>query len=329
MPNLVPGELFQALIDSCRKSTDAVLYMEGRNPYSLSLNGKACALFVANVSHTRRTDPDEFRIQCPGNLPDQLGNRRSLGERVCILGYHAESGVFSAWDPRLFLERSRRTQRFSMYTRLSGLMRASREGFARYIDTGGQNALQFRSEYLGLYIENAEIIHEATNQALQKIVDVYGSTQLGTTPKRRVVVAKRKVEMTHVQYVRNPQFRQEVLSAYGNRCAMCRVQLELIEAAHLVPHAHPKGLDVVGNGVALCALHHKSLDSGLLYIDSDYSIRMNEARYKYLQKMKLTEGIRTYRRYLRPSIDLPRDSKQHPLKENILLGNQLRGIGVD
>ena len=302
--------------------------MEGQNPYRLSLNGKSCALFVANVSHAGRTDPDEYRIQCPGDLPDQLGDRESLGDRVSILGYHAETGVFSAWDPELFLTRSRKTRRFSIYTRLSGLRRASRHSIARYIDEDGQIVLLFRSEYLGLYLQNASILHRATSRALESVVDVYGSTRLGTAPKRRVLVARRRVEMTHVQYVRSPQFRQEVLSAYGNRCAMCRVQLELIEAAHLVPHAHPKGLDVVENGVALCALHHKSLDSGLLYIDSDYSIKINDDRYKYLLKVKLTDGIGKYRRYLRPRIDLPRDSSQHPLMDNILLGNQLRGIGV-
>ena len=329
MPNLAPGELLQALIDSCRKSTDAVLYMGGRNPYRLSLNGKACALFVANISHASRIDPDEYRIQCPGDLPDLLGSRDSLGDRICVLGYHAESGVFSAWDPSIFLARSRMTQRFSLYTRLSGLRRARREKFARYIDAGGQIVLLFRSEYLGLYIQNADILHRASNKALHDIFDIYGSTRVGTAPRRRVTVAKRRIQMTTVQYVRSPQFRQEVLSAYGNRCAMCRVQLELIEAAHLVPHAHPKGLDIVENGVALCALHHKSLDSGLLYIDGDFSINMNDARYRYLLKANLTDGIRRYRRHLRPNIDLPRDSSQHPLRENILLGNQVRGIGID
>ncbi len=329
MPTLSAGELLQALIDSCRRSTEAVLYVEGRNPYRLSINGDTCTVFVANISHTSRSDPDEYRIQCPGNLPTQLGRRSAQGESICILGYHAESGAFSAWDPALFLRRSRRTRRFSLYTRLSALQSASTKGFDKYVDTGGQTVLMFRPDYLGLYIENVDFIHRATDRAIQNIVDVYGSTPVGTVPERRVMVARRRVRLTHTQYARSPHFRQEVLSAYGNQCAMCRLQLELVEAAHLVPHAHPKGLDVVENGVALCALHHRSLDTGLLYIDGDYRIRLNQARYKYLNKVGLTNGIRRYRRNLRPSIDLPREYSQRPLRENILLGNQLRGIGVD
>ena len=220
-------------------------------------------------------------------------------------------------------------QRFSIYTRLSRIWNAHSDGIAKYVDSDRQTVLLLRFEYLSLYLENSEFIHNATDTALRNIVGVYGETRPGTVPVRRVFVGRRKIEVTHVQYGRSPQFRQEVLSAYGNRCAMCGVQLELIEAAHLVPHAHPKGIDVVENGVALCALHHRSLDTGLLYIDSDYSIQMNDVRYRYLARTKLTEGLSRYKRYLSSEIALPGDTSKHPLKDNIVLGNRLRGIGVN
>ena len=329
MVSFTSGELLQVLIDSCRKSTESILYLNGQNPFKLSLNGNTCRVFIANISHTSRIDPDEYRIQCPGDLPDRLEASKARGETICVLGYHAESGVFSAWDPRLFLKRSRRSQRFSMYTRLSGLWSASKEGFARYVDSDDQTVLMFRSDYLCLYVENSDFIHGAGNSELQEIVTVYGSTPIGSIPKRRVEVAKRRIKVTHTQYARSPRFRHEVLSAYDNRCAMCQIQLELIEAAHLVPHSHPKGLDIIGNGVALCALHHKALDSGLLFIDVDYSIKVNQARYSYLVKMNLMDGLKQLNRYLNPSIDLPHEVSQHPLKVNIALGNQIRGIGID
>ena len=329
MPMLSAGELLQAFIDSCRRTTDAVLCVEGRNPYRLSLNGDTCTVFIANVSHASRSDADEYRIQCPGELPSRLSRRSTQGEAICILGYHAESGAFSAWDPALFLQRSRTTRRFSLYTRLSSLHRASANGFDRHVDAGGQTVLLFRQDYLALYIENVGFIHRATDRALKSIVDLYGSTPVGTVPRRQVTVARRKVRLTHTQYARSPHFRQEVLSAYGNRCAMCRLQLELVEAAHLVPHAHPEGLDVVENGIALCALHHRSLDTALLYIDGDYQIRLNHTRYRYLRKVCIANGIKLLKRNVRKMLDLPRLVSQHPRRENILLGNRLRGIGID
>ena len=328
MATLDSGELLHALMDSCREYTGDISYIEGRNPYNLSLNGRDCVVFIANITHARRADLDEYRIQCSGDLPSQLAVSHSQGKIIAILGYHAESRAFSAWDPTLFINRNPNTQRFSMYTRLSDLKRASQEGFARYIDAENQTVLLFRSEYLGLYIENSDFIHKATSRSLQKIVSVYGSTPIDTAPRQRITVARRRIRVTHTQYARSPRFRTEVLSAYDNHCAMCEVQLDLIEAAHLVPHSHPSSTDTVANGVALCALHHKSFDTSLVYIDEDYNIKINDIRYKYLVKIDLSAGIRRFRGNLNGRLTLPKDSSNYPLKSNIILGNRIRGIDI-
>ena len=329
MPFLSAGELLQAVIDSFRHRTEAVLYVEGHNPFTLSVNGHYVTLFVANVSHAHRSDSDEYRIQCPGNLPAGLAIHRANGQSICILGYHADTDTFNAWDPERFLQRSTHTRKFSLYTRLNNLSQASTEGFAIYRDSTGQNVLSFRSEFLGLYVGNTEPMHQATQRALRSIVRAHRETRLGFVARKFVTVAKRRIEVTHSQFARNPQFHQTVLDAYENRCAMCEIQLELIEAAHLVPHAHPNGLDVVSNGIALCALHHKSLDTGLLYLDADYHIRMNAVRRGYLVRIERLGGVQQFRRLLRPIISLPQNPSDYPLRENIELGNQLRGIGVD
>ena len=342
MPFLSAGELLQAVIDACRHRTEAVLYLDGRNPFSLSIDGRSITLFVANVSHTRRRDPDEYRIQCPGGLPEELAMHKANGQEVCILGYSSDSDTFSAWDPNMFVRRSQRTQRFSLYTRLTNHERASSNGFAIYRDSAGQNVLSFRSEFLGLYVANTELMHRATERALHRIVCVHRASRSGAISRSFVTVARRlchcckTIDVTQSQYARSPQFRQAVLEAYENCCAMCGLQLELIEAAHLVPHAHPNGLDIVPNGIALCALHHKSLDTGLLYldtgllyIDANYCIHINAVRQRYLARMRRTGGFRRFRRQLRPMITLPQDPNEFPLRENITLGNQLRGIEVD
>ena len=288
MPLLSSGELLQAVIDACRHRTESVLYLDGRNPFSLSIAGQNVTLFVANVSHTRRSDPDEYRIQCPGDLPEELAMRKSNGQEVCILGYRSDSDTFSAWDPNMFVHRSRGTQRFSLYTRLTNHSRAGRNGFAIYRDSAGQKVLSFRSEFLGLYVDNTEPMHRATEKSLRRLVRVYRGSRSGAISKSSVTIAKRRIDVTHSQFVRSPQFRQAVLDAYENSCAMCGLQLELIEAAHLVPHAHPSGLDIVSNGIALCGLHHKALDTGLLYIDTNYCIQINAVRRKYLVRMRRT-----------------------------------------
>lgn len=71
---------------------------------------------------------------------------------------------------------------------------------------------------------------------------------------------------------RDPLFRKRVLDAYKERCSVCDLDIRLgdrllgVEAAHIRWHSHG-GPDDVTNGLALCLLHHKSLDSGALGLE--------------------------------------------------------------
>lgn len=70
-------------------------------------------------------------------------------------------------------------------------------------------------------------------------------------------------------------FRERVLSAYREQCALCRLRhAELLDAAHIIPDGEPGGEPVVANGIALCKFHHAAFDRFFLGIDPDYSIRV-------------------------------------------------------
>lgn len=328
MANLNRNDLLYALIDAFRMYTEAVLFAGGTNPYDFSLNEEPATVFIGNIHFAARSDSDEFRIQCPGDLPETLSTHVDEGRKVLILGYFSDLEIFSAWDPERFVNRNTRIQRFSIYTRLSKLTEARERGFSTYIDSYQQNIVMFRPEFIGLYVENANTLHEASAGELQKLVSFYEPSEPGKQPRRRVTINKRRIEVTHTQYVRSPQFRAMVLGAYRHRCAICGLQLELIEAAHIVPHAHPQGLDVVENGVALCALHHKSFDMGLLYFDDSYSVLLNPGRLDYLRKVGKNIGLKSYVKSLRTRLVLPSQEREYPSRQNIVLGNQLRGINV-
>ena len=85
-------------------------------------------------------------------------------------------------------------------------------------------------------------------------------------------------------------FRERVLRAYREQCAICRLHHdELLDAAHILPDGHPKGEPIVPNGLALCALHHAAFDRNILGIRPDLIV---EVRTDILQEK---DGI------LRPS----------------------------
>lgn len=85
------------------------------------------------------------------------------------------------------------------------------------------------------------------------------------------------VRSTSSRLPRPPGFRDEVLRAYEHRCAICGFQALLdgtaigVEAAHVRWHAY-EGPSVIENGLALCVLHHKFFDLGVLGIAPERTI---------------------------------------------------------
>lgn len=79
---------------------------------------------------------------------------------------------------------------------------------------------------------------------------------------------------------RDPRFREDVLLAYESRCAMCGWDGSLggdavgVEAAH-IRWFTIDGPDELANGVCLCALHHKLLDTGAIGLTPDLTIAVS------------------------------------------------------
>ncbi|WP_067480867.1 phosphorothioated DNA-binding restriction endonuclease [Actinomadura hibisca] len=79
---------------------------------------------------------------------------------------------------------------------------------------------------------------------------------------------------------RDPEFRARVLDAYDHRCAFCGYNGWLggasvgVDSAHLRWHAHG-GPDDLGNGLCLCALHHRLLDRGVLGLTGERTIAVS------------------------------------------------------
>jgi putative restriction endonuclease len=70
-------------------------------------------------------------------------------------------------------------------------------------------------------------------------------------------------------------FRDRVLKAYREQCAVCRLRhTELLDAAHIIPDSDPEGEPRVSNGLSLCKLHHAAFDQQLLAIRPDLSIEV-------------------------------------------------------
>jgi len=77
------------------------------------------------------------------------------------------------------------------------------------------------------------------------------------------------------QRMHQQEFRQRILRAYREQCAICRLRHEeLLDAAHILPDGHPRGEPVVPNGLALCKLHHAAFDRHVLGVRPDLTVEL-------------------------------------------------------
>jgi putative restriction endonuclease len=70
-------------------------------------------------------------------------------------------------------------------------------------------------------------------------------------------------------------FRERVIRAYEERCALCRLRhRSLLDAAHITPDREDAGEPVVTNGMALCKLHHAAFDQFFFAVTPDYKVEV-------------------------------------------------------
>lgn len=72
-------------------------------------------------------------------------------------------------------------------------------------------------------------------------------------------------------------FRENVLLAYDNRCAISGLPVkQLLDAAHITPDSEADSSTDVTNGIALSKIHHRAYDSNLIGISPDLKIFVSE-----------------------------------------------------
>lgn len=75
--------------------------------------------------------------------------------------------------------------------------------------------------------------------------------------------------------VHQRSFRERVLLAYQNQCALCRLKhIELLDAAHIIADKDEEGDPIIQNGLALCKIHHAAFDNNFIGISPDYIIKI-------------------------------------------------------
>jgi putative restriction endonuclease len=110
-------------------------------------------------------------------------------------------------------------------------------------------------------------------------------------------------------------FRERVLSAYQNHCALCNLKhRELLDAAHIIGDKEGLGDPIVKNGLALCKIHHAAYDQNILGINPDYKIKIRQDILLETDGPMLKYGIQLLEN---KSLILPKDLKNWPDKNRL------------
>ncbi len=95
------------------------------------------------------------------------------------------------------------------------------------------------------------------------------------------------------QRVHQRSFRERVLRAYQEQCALCRLRhTELLDAAHIIPDGEPDGEPIVPNGLALCKLHHAAFDNYILGIRPDHVVEIRHDILEEFDGPMLQHGLK-------------------------------------
>jgi len=104
-------------------------------------------------------------------------------------------------------------------------------------------------------------------------------------------VERARVQATGTRLKREVGFSKRVLDSYGHRCAVCGVQLSVLEGAHIIPVHDPLGKDELWNGLSLCRNHHTLFDRRIILIEENTFVRANEETLNILRGLNRFDGF--------------------------------------
>jgi putative restriction endonuclease len=332
MAHLTKPHLLARFEDAVRASGWNILFLSsaGEHPARYRIyndeDSFTVRVYIWNISHGGASRPaDEFRIQVTGLSTDRF--EPEPGGRTLILGYSSDENIFAGFDYSHHGGPLGGSPSFQIG--LSALQGAAVNRFATYEKNSGELAMAFRPDFMVTYIRNPDHLHETGKVAkevalLNRIAeapDKVGEQEISENfpATRQWAVASTR------RALRALDFSDRIMTAYSNRCAMCGVQLRLLDGAHILPVADPESTDETANGIALCALHHRAYDRGIVTFDVENTVHVSDPRIGELKEAGLHGGLDEFQKGLLKEIYLPTKREERPKAAFVKKANTLRG----
>jgi putative restriction endonuclease len=126
-------------------------------------------------------------------------------------------------------------------------------------------------------------------------------------------IRRRYATRLQLQRLHQVGFRQRVIRAYQEACAICSLRhRELLDAAHILPDTHPRGEPTVSNGLALCKLHHAAFDWNIVGVRPDLVVEVSSKVLHEIDGPMLIHGLQGFHE---SKLHIPRSRDDHPNPE--------------
>jgi hypothetical protein len=226
------------------------------------------SLFAGVVGLSGRDrDHVERRFQNPGqDRPIVIDPDR----HPLLLGLWETDRYIDVQRPLLFsadpLTRVGRTTRYSVFASLVTLRAALETGWSEGLNARGEMIRCFAPPLLAVSFAADRDHAPPEAEAMQAAIEGSG---LITATEPEIPAAAERARRAGSTLVRDARFSRRVIDAYGGRCAMCGLGVQLVQGAHIYPVSAPGSRDEPWNGLALCPNHHLAFDRHLLAVDID------------------------------------------------------------
>jgi putative restriction endonuclease len=327
MPIYKKADLLDIIAQSIQECGWNILYLSATHPFKIRIyrenESETLKIIIYNLTHGGgyKRPVDEYRIQIKEPKLEE-----EYGYKTLIIGYWDEIGVFAGFDLKRHLGVPGYSA--SLQIKEDALQKAQTNGFA-VCDKGNKEiAVAFRPDFFVEYVRNLEQLHTFGNVRRDfEILEHISAKPFEVNEEilQQVSSPRRSTVQTISRHLRDSGFKHRVLTAYNNKCAICSLQLKLVDAAHILPVSHEKSTDETCNGIALCALHHRAYDLSLVTFDEVYKVHYYRSKLVRLRQIGFDGGMDKFIDALQKNINTPPVKNNRPHKAYVIEANRIRG----
>ncbi|MFN2400674.1 MAG: HNH endonuclease [Gemmatimonadaceae bacterium] len=244
--------------------------------------------------------PGEFKIQLivGGQDRSARGTLDLEGAYTVLLGYSPDFGVFVGWEARIYTDFA-----FSANVQVrDGLLTEGRNtgwavGELRGLRGTSEVRVAFSSGNLLHFLRvsrNADsrslIGHWREAYLLSRVPNHAAEPPPARSAQVEDYVARERARLAATRLSRDARFRPRVKEQFDHSCALCEVQLEIVEAAHIIPAREADGKDEIWNGLAFCPSHHELFDARRFIVTPSLAVHIDFEALTFLRESGRAKG---------------------------------------